>query len=104
MWGVAARDIIAGIVFPLRTGALLLALGSIVTQAPTSSAPYIVLSQDARRPLATRLVNGQDMVALEDLSKFFELTVREDALAGGLTITARNQTIVLTPGQSLASV
>ena len=44
------------------------------------------------------------MFALDDLTKLFELTVREDNLAGGLTVTARAQSIVLTPGQSLASV
>ena len=44
------------------------------------------------------------MFALDDLTKLFELTVREDNLAGGLTVTARTQSIVLTPGQSLASV
>jgi N-acetylmuramoyl-L-alanine amidase len=44
------------------------------------------------------------MFALDDLTKVFELTVREDSLAGGLTVTARTQSIVLTPGQSLASV
>ena len=44
------------------------------------------------------------MFALDDLAKLFELTVREDSLAGGLTVTARSQAIVLTPGQSLASV
>ena len=44
------------------------------------------------------------MFALDDLARLFELTVREDTLAGGLTIVAKGQTIVLTPGQSLASV
>jgi N-acetylmuramoyl-L-alanine amidase len=90
-------------VFSLRAGVLLLALGSIAAQAPSSSAPYTVLSQEGRRPLATRLINGQDMVALDDLTKFFDIVIREDTLAGGITVTARNQTIVLTPGQSLAS-
>ncbi len=51
-----------------------------------------------------RLISGQEMFALDDLTKLFELTVREDSLAGGLTVTARAQSIVLTPGQSLASV
>ncbi len=91
--------------FLLRTGALLLSLGTLGVQAPASSAPYTVLSREGRRPLATRTMNGQEMVALDELTKLFELTVREDTLAGGLTITTRtNQTIVLTPGQSLASV
>ncbi len=44
------------------------------------------------------------MFALDDLARLFDLVVREDAAAGGLTVTVRNQTIVLSPGQSLASV
>ena len=44
------------------------------------------------------------MFALDDLARIFELKVSEDSLAGGLTVTARTQSIVLTPGQSLASV
>jgi N-acetylmuramoyl-L-alanine amidase len=93
------------IVLFLRTGALLLALGSIVAQQPPAPVPYTVLSAEGRRPLAARLINGQEMFALDDLAKLFELTIREDTLAGGLTVTTpRSQTIVLTPGQSLASV
>jgi N-acetylmuramoyl-L-alanine amidase len=49
-------------------------------------------------------MGGQEMFALDDLARLFDLTVREDALAGGLIVTVRTQTIVLTPGQSLASV
>jgi len=39
------------------------------------------------------------MVALDDLAALFGLTVREDALAGGLTITKQGQTVVLSPGR-----
>ena len=92
------------VVFFLRAGALLLALGSIGAQAPPAPAPYAVLSAEGRRALSARLINGQEMFALDDLAKLFDLTIREDNLAGGLTITARSQAIVLTPGQSLASV
>jgi N-acetylmuramoyl-L-alanine amidase len=73
-------------------------------QAPASAAPYTVLSREGRRPLATRVLSGQEMFALDDLVRLFSLTVREDAAAGGLTVTAGNQTIVLSAGQSLASV
>ena len=38
------------------------------------------------------LIGGQEMFALDDLSRLFNLTVREDALAGGLTIAVGNQT------------
>lgn len=44
------------------------------------------------------------MFALDDLARLFNLVVREDAAAGGLTVTAGTQTIVLSAGQSLASV
>ena len=62
-----------------------------------------MLTQGARRPLPVRLLNGQEMFALEDLVRMFDLTSREDALAGGLTISTKTQTITLTTGQALAS-
>jgi N-acetylmuramoyl-L-alanine amidase len=91
-------------VVSLRTGALLLALGFVGAQTSSPPAPYTVLSTEGRKPLAVRLMGGQEMFALEDLASLFQLNVREDTLAGGLTVTARSQTIVLTPGQNLASV
>ncbi|MEN3336561.1 MAG: N-acetylmuramoyl-L-alanine amidase [Acidobacteriota bacterium] len=78
--------------------------GMTAAQAPTAAPPYTVLTRDGRRPLATRLASGQDMFALDDLAPLFDLTIKEDAAAGGLTITVRNQIIVLSAGQSLASV
>jgi N-acetylmuramoyl-L-alanine amidase len=54
--------------------------------------------------LPARTISGQEMFSLDDLAPLFDLTVREDAAAGGLTVTVRGQTIVLSPGQSLASV
>ena len=78
--------------------------GSPAAQTPSSPAPYTVLSKDGRRPLAARVINGQEMFALDELAKLFELSVKEDALAGGLTVSVRGQTIVLSSGQGLASV
>ena len=78
--------------------------GSSAAQTPASAAPYTVLSSDGRRPLAARAIGGQEMFALDDLARLFSLTVREDAAAGGVTVTVGSQTIVLTPGQSLVSV
>jgi N-acetylmuramoyl-L-alanine amidase len=91
-------------VLSLRAGALLVALASVAAQSAPPPAPYTVLSTEGRRPLAARLISGQEMFSLDDLASLFQLTIKEDALAGGLTVTARTQTIVLTPGQSLASV
>src|SRR5690349_21454759 len=69
-----------------------------------SSAPYTVISRQARQPLPVRVVNGQEMFALDDLARLFNLTVREDTTAGALMVTAGAQTIVLSPQQPLASV
>jgi N-acetylmuramoyl-L-alanine amidase len=92
--------------FSLIVAALLLAVlhAASAAQAPASAAPYTVLSREGRRPLAARTMAGQEMFALDDLARLFNVVVREDAAAGGLTVTAGTQTIVLSPGQSLASV
>lgn len=84
------------------TAALLCSI-SLPAQQP-SAAPYTVITRQARQPLAVRAFNGQDMFALDDLARLFNLAVREDTLAGGLTVSSGTQTIVLSPQQPLASV
>ena len=49
-------------------------------------------------------MSGQEMFALDDLARIFNVVVREDAAAGGLTVTAGTATVVLSSGQSLASL
>jgi N-acetylmuramoyl-L-alanine amidase len=71
-------------------------------QTPPSS--LRLLSRDGTRQLPTVTQNNQEYVALEDLASAFGLTFREDTLAGGLTITARGSTIILTADQSVVSV
>ena len=90
----------------LSVAVIALALGSglPLAQTLTSGVPYTLLSRDGRRPVMTRMIGGQEMFSLDELAPIFELTVREDALAGGLTVAAKSQTILLTPGQALASV
>jgi N-acetylmuramoyl-L-alanine amidase len=72
-------------------------------QGPTA-ASYTVVTRTGRQPLAVRVVNGQEMFSLDDLARLFALTVRDDTLAGGITVSANNQTIVMTPQQPLASI
>jgi len=92
-------------VWRVAAAAALLA-GAAVAAAvqPSAPAPYTVLLREDRRQLPVRVFGGQEMFALDDLSKLFDLVVREDALAGGLTVSTKTQTIALTPGQALASV
>jgi N-acetylmuramoyl-L-alanine amidase len=72
-------------------------------QAPNQPGPITVLARDGRRSLPTIDVQGHQMVGLDDLANLFQLQVREDAAARAVTVTFRNQTLVLTPDQSLVS-
>ncbi len=65
--------------------------------------PFTVISPDARRPLAATLVGDHIMVSLDDLAALFQLNVREDALAGGVTVGYKGKAVILSPGQALAS-
>ncbi len=73
-------------------------------QAPPPASALSFLSRDGVRSLPTTTIEGQEMVALDDLAGVFQLSVREDTLAGAVTVSFNERTIVLTPGQSLASV
>ena len=84
--------------------AIVLAVAGVSGQAPTQAGAITVLSRDGRRPLATVDVQGHAMVGLDDLTSLFQLTVSEDAAARAVTVTYKNQTIVLTPDQTLASM
>jgi N-acetylmuramoyl-L-alanine amidase len=69
-------------------------------QAPSLT----VLSREGRKPLPITTINNQEYVAVDDINATFGTTSREDQLAGGLTITARGQSIVLTADQNVVSV
>jgi N-acetylmuramoyl-L-alanine amidase len=86
--------------------ALLLAglTGVPAAQTPQSPAPYTVVSREERQPLPARSINGQEMFAVDDLARIFSFTTKEDTIAGGLTITVRGQSILLSPNQEIASV
>lgn len=61
-----------------------------------------ILSSDGRRPLPMVTVDNQDYVAVDDLAVPFGTAARE--VAGGLTITAKGRTIVVTANQNVVSV
>jgi hypothetical protein len=86
-------------------GALVIALAAstLAGQGP-NQAGITVLSRDGRKPLPTVDVQGHVMVGLDDLTTLFQLTVREDPAARAVTVSYKNQTIVLTPDQTLASM
>ncbi len=73
-------------------------------QGTTPATPITLVTRDGRRPLASTILNGQEYVALNDLASLFALSVREDALAGGVTITYKGRTIVASADQPMASI
>jgi N-acetylmuramoyl-L-alanine amidase len=62
-----------------------------------------VLSASGRRAIVTTSAGGHEMVALDDLAAVFQLSLREDAVAGAQTVGYKGRTIVLTADQSIAS-
>lgn len=67
-----------------------------------AAAPLTLLSREGRRTMPVAMANGREFVALDDLASAFQLTVAQDT--GAVTVSYRNRNIVLTPGQTLASV
>lgn len=95
-----------GALRPLST-LLLLALlfvSFLDAQGTPPPAPLTLISHEGRRTVATTLLNTQELIALDDLAALFQVTVREDTLAGGLTATYKGRTIVVSPDQPIASV
>ncbi len=94
----------------LLVGALLVALGltahSMISRrvAAQETSGLTLVSPDGRQELPTTRVGGREMVALSVLAELFDLEVHDDTLAGGVTVSRGDQTIVLTPDQTLASV
>jgi N-acetylmuramoyl-L-alanine amidase len=92
---------------PVRTLFILALLVAVQPAVPPRSdvaAGYTLLSREGRRPLPTRLAGGVEMVPLDDVAKLLNITVREDAAAGGLVLSLPSrQTVVLSTSQGLAS-
>lgn len=63
-----------------------------------------MLSREDRRPLSLVSLNNQDYVPLDEVATIFGAVVRDDRLAGGVTVSVGAQNIVLTPDQAVVSV
>jgi len=89
--------------FVAASAVLMLVIG--LSFLASAQAPSItVIAREGRKPLPITSINSQDYVAVDDVNAAFATTSREDRLAGGLTITARGRSIVLTENQNVVSV
>jgi N-acetylmuramoyl-L-alanine amidase len=72
--------------------------------ASAQAPPITIVAREGRKPLPVTTINNQDYIAVDDVNTAFATTSREDRLAGGLTITARGRSIVLTENQNVVSI
>jgi N-acetylmuramoyl-L-alanine amidase len=85
--------------------ALILALaGATFGQDSAPATPLTLVTRDARRTVPTSIQNGREVVALDDLATLFQLSVKEDVLAGGVTVSYRGRTIVASADRPIVSV
>ena len=95
---------------PLRTAALSLIAVVLVlvcgphAQGTAPASPLTLVTREGRRAVASTILNGQEFIGLDDLAALFQLAVREDALAGGVTVTYKGRTVVAATDQAMASV
>ena len=88
----------------LAISAALLAAVLIHAQGTPPAAPLVLLTREGRRPIPTTIQSGQELIALDTVAALFDVTVREDTLAGGVTISYKGRTIVASVDQPMASV
>ena len=90
---------------PIISTVLVLLLVSLLhAQGTAPPTPLMLISREGRRPVPTTVLNGQELIALDDVASLFQVTVREDTLAGGITVTYKGRTIVVSADQPMASV
>jgi N-acetylmuramoyl-L-alanine amidase len=73
--------------------ASVLATAAVLVAQPRTTG-VTVLSKGARQSLAVTAFDGQEMVAVDELAALFQLTMREDQLAAGITVTRAGKTLV----------
>lgn len=83
---------------------LILLVSLLQAQGTPPPSPLTLVSREGRRPVPTTIVGGQELIALDEVAALFQVAVREDTLARGLTLTYRGRSIVVSTDRPMASV
>ncbi|MEQ1759316.1 MAG: N-acetylmuramoyl-L-alanine amidase [Vicinamibacterales bacterium] len=81
-----------------------LLLGSLLLAQGTTPPPLTLITAQGRRPLPTTMIRGQEMVATDDLVSLLQVAAREDTTAGGIALSYKGKTVVVSPDQPMVSV
>ena len=84
--------------------ALAAAAGAVPAGAQSDSDAVTVVSPAGRDRIAVVAADGTEMLALDDLARLLRLDIREDSRAGTLSAAGGGGTLIMTPGQQIASV
>jgi N-acetylmuramoyl-L-alanine amidase len=93
---------------PVRTSVVAILIVALVAitqgQDTTPTTPLTLISRDGRRPIPTTIQGGREVVSLDDVASVFQVTFKEDTLAGGVIVSYRGRTIVASANRPMASV
>ena len=84
--------------------AILVAAVSLAGQGAPPAVPLRLVSSAGTRAIPTIQNGDTELVALDDLTALFAVTVKEDAVARAFTVTYKGKTVVLSQNQALASI
>ena len=84
--------------------AVLVAAVSLAGQGAPPASPLRLVSSAGTRAIPTIQNGDTELVALDDLTALFGVTVKEDAVARAFTVTYKGKTVVLSQNQALASI
>ena len=83
---------------------VVLAAVALAGQGTPPASPLRLISSTGARPIPTTQNGDTELIAFDDLTTIFDVTVREDTLARAFTVGFKGKTIVLSQNQALASI
>ena len=88
----------------LSTILILALVATLRGQDSAPGTPLTMVSRDGRRTIPTIVQAGREVVSLDDVVTLFQVTVKEDTQAGGITVSYHGRSIIVSANRPTASV